>query len=42
MSDELAIQKTIGWSPSMSVPEPNSGILCLIGICILMLKRKSR
>lgn len=36
---ELSMQGVTHWSPSMSVPEPNSGILMIIGACLLSLIR---
>ena len=42
VSDELSMEATTGWSPSMNVPEPNSGMLMLIGGMLLALKRKNR
>lgn len=39
-NNELSYQKGMEWKPGMSVPEPNSGILCLLGACILCLRRK--
>lgn len=39
---ELSTHGGTHWSPEMSVPEPSSGILSLIGSLVLCLKRKNR
>lgn len=41
-SSELSVQGDVHWSPAMSVPEPTSGLLVLIGGALLALRRKRK
>lgn len=40
-ASELSYEGNIPWSPGMTVPEPNSGLLALIGGLVLCLRRKT-
>lgn len=39
LESELSYHGDMAWTPGMVVPEPNSGILILVGSCFLMLLR---
>lgn len=40
LDSELSFQDSWAWSPGMTVPEPSTGLLLLLGSAILALKRK--
>lgn len=41
-SSELSVQGDVAWSPGMSVPEPSSGLLMLVGGALLALRRRRK
>lgn len=42
VAHELGYHGDFNWAPEMAVPEPNSGLLCLIGLAVLLLVRPCR